>query len=70
MVELPSVTPTEGATYFNLLVTSGVGVIATLALAEKLKNKTNVPLSSLIFWGTVFAVVTAAGVYNIYKASK
>ena len=36
MVNLPNVTPTEGATYFNLLVTSGVGVVATLVLAEKL----------------------------------
>lgn len=70
MVNLPSVTPTEGATYFNLLVTSGVGVIATLVLAEKLKNKTDVPISSLIFWGTVFTIVTAAGVYSIYKTSK
>jgi aminoglycoside N3'-acetyltransferase len=70
MVELPSVTPTEGATYFNLLVTSGVGVVATLVLAEKLKNKTNVPVSSLILWGTVFTVITAAGVWNIYKSSK
>jgi hypothetical protein len=70
MVDLPTVTPTEGATYFNLLVTSGVGVIATLALAEKLKNKTDVPISSLIFWGVAFTLVTAAGVYGIYKASK
>jgi hypothetical protein len=70
MINLPSVTPTEGATYFNLLVTSGVGVVATLALAEKLKNKTDVPVNSLILWGTVFAIITAAGVWNIYKASK
>lgn len=69
-MELPTVTPTEGATYFNLAVTSGVGVLATLALAETLKNKTKVPLSSLIFWGAAFAVVTAAGVWGIYKASK
>jgi hypothetical protein len=70
MVNLPDVTPTEGSTYFNLLVTSGVGVVATLALAEKLKDKKDVPVSSLIFWGAAFAAVTAAGVYYIYKASK
>lgn len=68
-MNLPSVTPTEGATYFNLLVTSGVGVVATLVLAEKLKNKTEVPVNSLILWGAVFTVITAAGVWNIYKAS-
>ncbi len=67
---LPEVTPTEGATYFNLAITSGVGVLATLLLAEKLKNKTKVPVSSLVFWGAAFAVVTAAGVWSIYKASK
>ncbi len=69
-MQLPTVTPTEGATYFNLAVTSGVGVLATLALAEKHKDKTQVPVSSLIFWGVAFSVVTAAGVWSIYKASK
>lgn len=69
-MQLPDVTPTEGATYFNLAITSGVGVIATLILAEKLKNKTKVPISSLIFWGAVFVTVTTAGVWGIYKASK
>ena len=69
-MQLPEVTPTEGATYFNLAITSGVGVLATLILAERLKNKTKVPVSSLVFWGAAFVVVTAAGVWGIYKASK
>lgn len=64
------ITPTQAATDVNLLFTSGVGVVATLVLAELIKDKSQIPTSKLAFWGGVFFVVTAASVYSIYKSSK
>ena len=63
-------TPTQAATDLNLLFTSGVGVVATLVLAELIKDKSQIPVSKLAFWGGVFFVVTAASVYSIYRASE
>lgn len=69
-ITVPSITPTEAATYYSLIITGVIGGIGTLILAEKIKRKEEIPISSLAVWTMIFGFVTIASVISITKTSR
>lgn len=69
-IAIPSITPTEAATYYSLIITGVIGGIGTLILAEKIKSKEKIPISSLAIWTMVFGFITAASVISITRTSR
>ncbi len=66
----PTLTPTEAATFYSLIITGLVGSIGTFALAQMIKDKKEVPFGSLSTWTILFGVVTVISVISIAKAAK
>lgn len=66
----PSVTPTEAATYYSLIIAGAVGGIGTYVLSQMIKDKNEVPIKSLATWTIIFGIITVVSVYNITKSSK
>ena len=65
-----TVTPTEAATYFNLIIIGVVGGIGVIALSQLIKNKTKVPASQLAIWGGIYSIVALASVLAIARSAK
>ncbi len=64
-----NITPTETMTAYSLLggIAAGIGGIA---LAQQIKTKKAVPVSSLAAWAVVLGVATFASVLLISKSAK
>lgn len=69
-IRIRALTPTEAATFYSLVITGVIGGIGTYILAEKIKDKKDVPIGPLIIWSAIFGVVTIASVVAITKASR
>jgi len=69
-ITIHTLTPTEAATFYSLIITGVVGGIGTYILAEKIKDKKDVPIGPLIVWTAIFGIVTIASVMAISKASR
>jgi hypothetical protein len=61
-----SVTPTDAANIHNLILTV-VGTAAAIALGEMIKDKDEIPISSMVLWAGIFGIAMAASVHNISK---
>jgi hypothetical protein len=73
MVELslPTyVTPTEAASWYNLILIGTVGGLGVIALTELIKNKKTVPVSEITKWTLIFGVAAAASIWDINRSSK
>ncbi len=66
---MSSITPTETMTAYSLLggIFAGIGGIA---LAQKIKTKTSVPVSSLVAWAVVLGGATYVSVWLISRSAK
>ncbi len=70
LTSIRALTPTEAATFYSLIITGVIGGIGTLILAEKIKDKKEIPIGTLITWSIVFGVITIASVSAISKAAR
>jgi len=65
-----TMTPTEASTFYSLIAQGLIGGIGTLALAEMIKNKKEVPSSSLMGWTVLLGLATAVSVVSIARSAK
>lgn len=65
-----NLTPAEAATFYSLIAQGLIGGIGTLILTQMIKEKRDVPTSSLVTWTVLLGVATAVSVISIAKASK
>ncbi len=70
-ISIPTyVTPTEAASWYNLILIGTVGGLGVMALSELIKDKSLVPVKEISKWTLIFGVVAAASIWGIDRASE
>lgn len=70
-LSLPTyVTPTEAASWYNLILIGTVGGLGVMVLSELIKNKKTVPVAEITKWTLIFGAAAAISIWDIDRSSK